>query len=123
MQPPHPRRGSGCPPKPHLEPTELRVRDITLYDDNQVHVASFGLDGALGERAVQVDAGEIGAQDVVERSSQLSQGGGEARRNVSHSSVLTHSDGYVAWVGDLNQLVLVDALTTWFGPPAAAWGT
>jgi len=26
----------------------------------------------------------------------------------------------VAWVGDLTQLGLADALTTWFGPPAAA---
>jgi hypothetical protein len=25
--------------------------------------------------------------------------------------------GYVAWVGDLTQLGLADALTTWFGPP------
>jgi 3-(3-hydroxy-phenyl)propionate hydroxylase len=29
-------------------------------------------------------------------------------------------DGYVAWVGDLTQLGLADALTTWFGPPTAA---
>jgi 3-(3-hydroxy-phenyl)propionate hydroxylase len=26
----------------------------------------------------------------------------------------------VAWVGDLTQLGLADALTTWFGPPSAA---
>jgi len=25
----------------------------------------------------------------------------------------------VAWVGDLTQLGLADALTTWFGPPTA----
>jgi 2-polyprenyl-6-methoxyphenol hydroxylase-like FAD-dependent oxidoreductase len=35
-------------------------------------------------------------------------------------AVLIRPDGYVAWVGDLTQLGLVDALTTWFGPPAAA---
>jgi hypothetical protein len=29
-------------------------------------------------------------------------------------------DGYVAWVGDETQRGLADALTTWFGPPAAA---
>ena len=34
------------------------------------------------------------------------------------TAVLVRPDGYVAWVGDLNQLGLVDALTTWFGPPA-----
>jgi 3-(3-hydroxy-phenyl)propionate hydroxylase len=36
------------------------------------------------------------------------------------SSVLVRPDGYVAWVGDSNQPQLTDALTTWFGPPAAA---
>jgi 2-polyprenyl-6-methoxyphenol hydroxylase-like FAD-dependent oxidoreductase len=36
------------------------------------------------------------------------------------SAVLVRPDGYVAWVGDSTQLGLVDALTTWFGPPAAA---
>jgi 2-polyprenyl-6-methoxyphenol hydroxylase-like FAD-dependent oxidoreductase len=36
------------------------------------------------------------------------------------TAVLIRPDGYVAWVGDLTQLGLTDALTTWFGPPAAA---
>ncbi len=36
------------------------------------------------------------------------------------TAVLIRPDGYVAWVGDLAQLGLADALTTWFGPPAAA---
>jgi 2-polyprenyl-6-methoxyphenol hydroxylase-like FAD-dependent oxidoreductase len=35
------------------------------------------------------------------------------------TAVLVRPDGYVAWVGDLTQLGLTDALTTWFGPPAA----
>ena len=35
------------------------------------------------------------------------------------TSVLIRPDGYVAWVGDLPQLRLAEALTTWFGPPAA----
>ena len=34
--------------------------------------------------------------------------------------VLIRPDGYVAWVGDQTQQGLADALTTWFGPPAAA---
>ena len=33
------------------------------------------------------------------------------------TAVLVRPDGYVAWVGDLTQLGLTDALTTWFGPP------
>jgi 2-polyprenyl-6-methoxyphenol hydroxylase-like FAD-dependent oxidoreductase len=37
------------------------------------------------------------------------------------SAVLIRPDGYVAWVGeDRTQLGLADALTIWFGPPAAA---
>jgi len=35
-------------------------------------------------------------------------------------AVLIRPDGYVAWVGDGTQVRLTDALTTWFGPPAAA---
>jgi hypothetical protein len=34
--------------------------------------------------------------------------------------VLIRPDGYVAWVGDLTDPGLAHALTTWFGPPAAA---
>jgi len=36
------------------------------------------------------------------------------------TAVLIRPDGYVAWVGDLTQRGLADALTTWFGLPAAA---
>ena len=36
------------------------------------------------------------------------------------TAVLIRPDGYVAWVGDLTQLGLHDAPTTWFGPPTAA---
>jgi hypothetical protein len=35
-------------------------------------------------------------------------------------AVLIRPDGYVAWVGDPTQSGLADALTTWFGAPAAA---
>jgi 3-(3-hydroxy-phenyl)propionate hydroxylase len=36
------------------------------------------------------------------------------------SAVLVRPDGHVAWVGERNDMGLSDALTTWFGPPAAA---
>jgi 3-(3-hydroxy-phenyl)propionate hydroxylase len=36
------------------------------------------------------------------------------------TAVLIGPDGHVAWVGDRAHLGLPDALTTWFGPPAAA---
>jgi uncharacterized protein YheU (UPF0270 family) len=35
------------------------------------------------------------------------------------AAVLIRPDGYVAWVGDRTHLGLIDALTTWFGPPTA----
>jgi 3-(3-hydroxy-phenyl)propionate hydroxylase len=35
------------------------------------------------------------------------------------TAVLIRPDGYVAWVGDLTQQGLDEALSTWFGPPAA----
>ena len=34
-------------------------------------------------------------------------------------ALLIRPDGYVAWIGDLAQVGLSDALITWFGPPAA----
>ncbi|MEA2481805.1 MAG: 3-(3-hydroxy-phenyl)propionate hydroxylase, partial [Thermoleophilaceae bacterium] len=36
------------------------------------------------------------------------------------TAVLIRPDGYVAWVGDSTRNGLAEALTTWFGPPAAA---
>jgi len=36
------------------------------------------------------------------------------------TAVLIRPDGYVAWVGDVSQPGLAEALTTWFGLPAAA---
>ena len=36
------------------------------------------------------------------------------------TAVLIRPDGHVAWVGEGTQARLVDALTTWFGPPAAS---
>jgi 3-(3-hydroxy-phenyl)propionate hydroxylase len=36
------------------------------------------------------------------------------------TAVLIRPDGYVAWAGDSTQQGLADALTLWFGPPAAA---
>jgi hypothetical protein len=36
-------------------------------------------------------------------------------------AVLIRPDGYVAWVGEGTDRGLADALTLWFGPPAASW--
>ncbi len=37
------------------------------------------------------------------------------------TAALIRPDGYVAWVGDPTQPGLAEALTTWFGPPTAAY--
>jgi 3-(3-hydroxy-phenyl)propionate hydroxylase len=39
---------------------------------------------------------------------------------IAPAAALIRPDGYVAWVGDRARPDLPDALTTWFGPPAAA---
>jgi 2-polyprenyl-6-methoxyphenol hydroxylase-like FAD-dependent oxidoreductase len=39
---------------------------------------------------------------------------------IAPTAVLIRPDGYVAWVGDLTQPGVTDALTTWFGPPMTA---
>jgi 3-(3-hydroxy-phenyl)propionate hydroxylase len=36
------------------------------------------------------------------------------------AAVLVRPDGYVAWVGESSDVGLMDALTTWFGPPRRA---
>jgi 3-(3-hydroxy-phenyl)propionate hydroxylase len=36
------------------------------------------------------------------------------------TAVLIRPDGYVAWVGDRTYMGLLDALTTWSGPPKTA---
>ncbi len=38
---------------------------------------------------------------------------------IAPTAVLIRPDGYVAWVGEATRLGLAQALTTWFGPPAA----
>jgi len=41
-------------------------------------------------------------------------------RVTAPTAVLVRPDGYVAWVGELTQVGLPDALTTWFGGPTVA---
>ncbi|RUZ12042.1 hypothetical protein EN961_32390, partial [Mesorhizobium sp. M7A.F.Ca.CA.001.09.1.1] len=61
------------------------------------------------ERVRQIDAGYAGIWDLPALGSV-----------VAPDAVLIRPDGYVAWAGAGAQRGLVDALTTWFGPPAAA---
>ena len=82
-----------------------------------------------GARPVLLDLGHPGRLDITpwaDRVQLISAGYGGAWELpaigvvAAPTAVLIRPDGYVAWVGDRTQLGLADALTTWFGSPAAA---
>ena len=79
-------------------------------------------------RPVLLNLGEPGGFDIapwadrVQRSTPRTPGTWELPvlgAVTAPTAVLIRPDGYVAWVGEGTQEGLVDALTTWFGPPAA----
>ena len=82
-----------------------------------------------GARPVLLNLGEPGSFDAVPRPDRVqlvdAQYGGTWELPVlgevaAPGAVLIRPDGYVAWVGGRAQLGLAEALTSWFGPPAAA---
>ncbi|HYC51958.1 MAG TPA: FAD-dependent monooxygenase [Gemmatimonadaceae bacterium] len=89
------------------------MRVYTLLHAGRPVLINFGEPGAIGitpwrDRVQVVDARYAGAWTLP------SLGVVDAP-----AAVLVRPDGYVAWVGDSSQAGLVEALTTWFGPPAA----
>ncbi|UPK05320.1 FAD-dependent monooxygenase [Bradyrhizobium sp. 170] len=90
------------------------LRVFTLLHDARPVLLNLGEPGALditprADRVKLIDAKYAGAWEVPVFGTVTAPG-----------AVLIRPDGYVAWVGDSAQLGLADALTTWFGPPAAA---
>ncbi|RUY99088.1 hypothetical protein EN974_13005 [Mesorhizobium sp. M7A.F.Ca.CA.001.12.2.1] len=90
------------------------LRVFTLLHDARPVLLNLGEPGRLdiapwAERVRQIDAGYAGIWDLPALGSV-----------VAPDAVLIRPDGYVAWAGAGTQRGLVDALTTWFGPPAAA---
>jgi 2-polyprenyl-6-methoxyphenol hydroxylase-like FAD-dependent oxidoreductase len=82
-----------------------------------------------GARPLLLNLGEPGSLDITPWADRVQQVDAEyggklelpALGEVSApSAVLVRPDGYVAWVGDGTDVGLTHALTTWFGPPAAA---
>jgi 3-(3-hydroxy-phenyl)propionate hydroxylase len=60
----------------------------------------------------------MGESSSVDRRQIRRDVGAPGHRGVTAATaVLVRPDGYVAWVGDLTQRGLANALTTWFGPP------
>jgi 3-(3-hydroxy-phenyl)propionate hydroxylase len=89
------------------------LRVFTLLHDTRPVLLNLGEPGGLdiapwADRVQFIDAKYIGPWELPVI--------GEV---TAPTAVLIRPDGYVAWVGDRTALGLADALTTWFGPPAA----
>jgi 2-polyprenyl-6-methoxyphenol hydroxylase-like FAD-dependent oxidoreductase len=90
------------------------LRVFTLLHDARPVLLNLGEPGALdiapwADRVQLIDAGYVGRWELPALGPVA-----------APTAVLIRPDGYVAWVGDRTQRGLADALTTWFGPPAAA---
>jgi 3-(3-hydroxy-phenyl)propionate hydroxylase len=90
------------------------LRVFTLLHRARPVLLNFGELGALkitpwADRVQSIDASYEGTWDLPAIGAVA-----------APTAVLIRPDGYVAWVGDQTQVGLVDALTTWFGPPTAA---
>jgi 2-polyprenyl-6-methoxyphenol hydroxylase-like FAD-dependent oxidoreductase len=90
------------------------LRLFTLLHDARPVLLNLGVPGGFditpwAERVQLVDARYDGVWELPALGSVT-----------APNAVLIRPDGYVAWVGDAPQPGLADALTTWFGPPAAA---
>ncbi|MDQ3631483.1 MAG: FAD-dependent monooxygenase, partial [Actinomycetota bacterium] len=90
------------------------LRVFTLLHDARPVLLNLGEPGAFditawADRVQLIDAEYVGTWELPALGAVT-----------APAAVLIRPDGYVAWVGELTQLGLADALTTWFGPPAAA---
>ena len=90
------------------------LRVFTLLRDARPVLLNFGEPGGFditpwADRVKVVDAKYVGAWELPVLGA-----------IPAPTAVLIRPDGYVAWVSDLTQSGLADALTTWFGPPVAA---
>jgi 3-(3-hydroxy-phenyl)propionate hydroxylase len=109
----HPLLGRRMPDL-DLVTTDGPLRVFTLLHDARPVLLNLGEPGGFditpwADRVQLVDATYVGAWELPALGAVT-----------APTAVLIRPDGYVAWVGDLTQLGLADALTTWFGPPTAA---
>ena len=90
------------------------LRVFTLLHDARPVLLNLGEPGGLditpwADRVQVVDAKYVGTWELPVLGAVT-----------APAAVLIRPVGYVAWVGEPNDLALADALTAWFGPPAAA---
>jgi 3-(3-hydroxy-phenyl)propionate hydroxylase len=90
------------------------LRVFTLLHDARPVLLNFGEPGGFditpwADRVQLIDAQYAGAWELPVIGAVT-----------APTAVLVRPDGYVAWVGDLTQVGLADALTIWFGLPADA---
>jgi 2-polyprenyl-6-methoxyphenol hydroxylase-like FAD-dependent oxidoreductase len=90
------------------------VRVFTLLHDARPVLLNFGEPGGFditpwADRVQLVDAAYAGTWELPAIGAVT-----------APAAVLIRPDGYVCWVGDVTQTGLDDALSTWFGSPAAA---
>jgi 3-(3-hydroxy-phenyl)propionate hydroxylase len=109
----HPLLGRRMPDL-DLVTTNGLLRVFTLLHDARPVLLNLGAPGGFditpwADRVQLIDAEYVGTWELPALGAVT-----------APTAVLIRPDGYVAWVGDLSQLGLADALTTWFGPPTAA---
>jgi 2-polyprenyl-6-methoxyphenol hydroxylase-like FAD-dependent oxidoreductase len=109
----HPLLGRRMPDLDLVTPNG-QVRVFTLLHDARPVLLNLGEPGGFditpwADRVQLIDARYVGTWELPAIGAVP-----------APTAMLIRPDGYVAWVGDLTQLGLTDALTTWFGPPAAA---
>jgi 3-(3-hydroxy-phenyl)propionate hydroxylase len=90
------------------------LRVFTLLHKARPVLLNFGVPGSIDitawtDRVQSIDAQYVGPWELPAIGAVT-----------PPTAVLIRPDGYVAWAGDQTQPKLANALTTWFGPPAAA---
>jgi 3-(3-hydroxy-phenyl)propionate hydroxylase len=90
------------------------LRVFTLLHDARPVLLNFGKPGGIditpwADRVQLIDARYDGTWELPALGAVT-----------APTAVLIRPDGHVAWVGNLTQSGLADALTTWFGPPIQA---
>jgi hypothetical protein len=108
----HPLLGRRMPDL-DLVTTNGPLRAFTLLHNARPVLLNFGEPGGIditpwADRVQLIDAAYVGTWELPALGAVP-----------APTAVLIRPDGYVAWVGDLTQPGLADALTTWFGPPTA----